>query len=133
MASSPRSLASRVIFLSVLFGFLDIVTFAGKGFWALDCYSSWNAIAYARLFRTISRNLKLKRKGKGKGSPELHHPNSGAISGAGGVGWQNVPVGPGRIGRCVRHDGQAAVTVALNLIKEFTHIVNVTYPKYKRN
>jgi len=43
---------------------------------------------YARLFRTISRNLKLKRKGKGKGkgSPELHHPNGGAISGAGGVG-----------------------------------------------
>jgi len=66
------------------------------------CHGSWNAIAHARLFRTISRNLKLKRKGKGKGkrSPELHYPNGGAISGAGGVGWQNVPVGPGRIGRC---------------------------------
>ena len=29
------------------------------------CHGSWNVIAPARLFRTISRNLKLKRKGKG--------------------------------------------------------------------
>jgi len=51
------------------------------------CYGSWNAVAYARLFRIISRNLKLERKGKGKGKPELYYPNGGAISGAGGVGW----------------------------------------------
>jgi len=59
------------------------------------CHGSWNAFAHARLFRTISRNLKLR-------SPELHHPNGGAISRAGGVGWQNVPMGPGQIGQARR-------------------------------
>ena len=40
----------------------------------------------------------------------MHHPNGGAISGAGGVGWQKsqwVRVG---LGGVVRHDGQTAVT-----------------------
>jgi len=75
------------------------------------CHGSWNVIAHTRLFCTISGNLKLKRKGKGKGggkgkgSPELHHPNGSAINGAGGVGRQNAPMNPGRIGRCSQARG----------------------------